>query len=247
MSNQRLEPTRAGASSKKRAADASRPPFLVCRDSGSAVRLSRGSRSIPVAGRGITVPVRLTLLRVAPPLVGRLPAPEGCGRIGLAARAEVSIGAGSGPGCRRRPVSSPWWAAAASSAARRALQRPARDRPAASSATSHHGRCGIAGPADSLVPVEPPRGGRRERCRAALTQARPGASPEVPVPLQRSLAAPRCPVLPASGRSRCGVQTRLAIGPAGATASASSAKRSSVRGRWRNGSRALAVFRLRPP
>lgn len=55
--------------------------------------------------------------------------------------------------------------------------------------------------------------------RATLVQARPGASPEVSVPLQRSLAVPRCPVLPASGRSRCGVPARRATAPAGADAS----------------------------
>ena len=61
-------------------------------------------------------------------------------------------------------------------------------------------------------------------------QARPGASPEVP--LQRSLAVPRCPVLPTSGRSRCGVSDRPASGPAGTTPLG---KGSSVRDRWRRG------------
>ena len=81
--------------------------------------------------------------------------------------------------------------------------------------------------------------------RAALTQARPGASPEVLRPLQRSLAAPRCPELPASGRSRCGVWARPAMGPHG-----SACRRTGEWSRWgpvATRAVALAVLRLRPP
>ena len=73
-----------------------------------------------------------------------------------------------------------------------------------------------------------------------------GASPEVHVPLQRSLAVPRCPGLPASGRSRCGVGDRLATMPAG-PGRFTHRSMPSVRDAWRDGRLAPAVFRLCPP
>jgi hypothetical protein len=101
----------------------------------------------------------------------------------------------------------------------------------------------------------PGRLSRPSRRRAVLLEQserpshRPGrgASPEVHVPLQRSLAVPRCPGLPASGRSRYGVGDRLAKLPAvAAPASVIEAVRC-VRDAWRDGRLALAVFRLCPP
>lgn len=133
------------------------------------------------------------------------------GPIGLAARADVLIGARSGSGCRRRPTPPlAGWRRRPSRL--RALQRRARDRPTALRGGSPRacrrrrpGRLSLARRAVAR---------RSSSCfRTTLTQARPGASPEVSVPLQRSLAVPRCPVLPASGRSRFGVPPRHATAP----------------------------------
>jgi hypothetical protein len=194
-----------GNPTKKERPTSSAAPWFA--EGRSAVRLSRGSRSAP-GGRGPLLALGLqTPVRVARPRFRITPGREVYGHIGLAGRAGFPIGATSFTGCRRRPRSSPWRAAAASFAAACASAsgpRPTRCLAAAGHHEPHRRR-------------RPGRGSRRAAtrrtgCASARHSYRPGrvASHEVSLPLQRSLAVPRCPVLPTSGRSRCGVGARPA-------------------------------------
>ena len=94
---------------------------------------------------------------------------------------------------------------------------PPRGIPTTSCSAGEASACGPRPPAAFSSPQGTTDPSRRRRpgrfCPRVVATAigattlRPGRAPlmRFSCPLQRSLAAPRCPVLPASGRSRCGV------------------------------------------
>jgi hypothetical protein len=172
--------------------------------------------------------------RFAAAVRGRPPGRTFDGPIGLGRPASASTGeAFRLPGCRRRPVSSPWWAVAASLADACA----STSDPPTLRDPSSRGRKRVI---RRRRPGRLSRPLRRRVVPASSSPARPshrpgrGASPEVHVSLQRSLAVPRYPVWPTSGRSRCGVCDRPATRPADASRLTRRGRRP-VRDAWRDG------------